>query len=83
MAIGPDKLAEAFRDGYAGKFFQELVSRYGMSFNAASADNITLDAATELKLRVAVPSTAPPSSGSPSAGSGSSQPASTPSKGGR
>jgi uncharacterized protein YlxW (UPF0749 family) len=83
MAIGPDKLAEAFRNGYAGKFFQELVSRYGMSFNAASADNITLDAATELKLRVAVPSTAPPSSGSPSAGSGSSQPASTPSKGGR
>ena len=83
MAIGPDKLAEAFRDGYAGKFFQELVSRYGMSFNAAPADNITLDAATELKLRVAVPSTAPPSSGSPSSGSGASEPASTPSKGGR
>jgi len=83
MAIGPDKLAEAFRDGYAGRFFQELVSRYGMSFSAASADNITLDAATELKLRVAVPSTSPPSSGSPSTGSGSSQPASTPSKGGR
>ncbi|HEV7961339.1 MAG TPA: DUF881 domain-containing protein [Actinoplanes sp.] len=83
MAIGPDKLAEAFRDGYAGKFFQELVSRYGMSFNAAPADNITLDAATELKLRVAVPSTPPPSSGSPSSGSGASEPASTPSKGGR
>ena len=83
MAIGPNKLAEAFRDGYAGRFFQELVSRYGMSFSAASADNITLDAATELKLRVAVPSTSPPSSGSPSTGSGSSQPASTPSKGGR
>jgi uncharacterized protein YlxW (UPF0749 family) len=83
MAIGPDKLAKAFRDGYAGKFFQELVSRYGMSFNAASADTMTLDAATELKLRVAVPSTPPPSSGSPSPGSGSSQPASTPSKGGR
>jgi uncharacterized protein YlxW (UPF0749 family) len=83
MAIGPDKLAEAFRNGYAGKFFQALVSRYGMSFDAASADNITLDAATELKLRVAVPSTAPPSSGSPSPGSGASEPASTPSKGGR
>jgi uncharacterized protein YlxW (UPF0749 family) len=83
MAIGPDKLAETFRDGYAGKFFQELVAQYGMSFDAASARNITLDAATELKLRVAVPSTAPPSSGSPSPGSSASEPASTPSKGGR
>jgi uncharacterized protein YlxW (UPF0749 family) len=80
-AIGPDKLADAFRDGYAGKFFRELVSRYGMSFDTADADDLTLDAATELKLRVAVPAT-PPSSGSPSPGPGASRPASTPSKGG-
>lgn len=82
-AIGPDDLAESFRDGYAGKFFHELVSRYGMSFQAKSARNMTLDAATELKLRVTVVSTPPPSSGSPSPGSGSSEPTSTPSKGGR
>ena len=81
-AIGPDKLAGTFRDGYAGKFFRELVSRYGMSFDSASADNLTLDAATELKLRVAVPSTPPPTSGSPSPGPGASGPGSTPSKGG-
>ena len=81
-AIGPDKLADTFRDGYAGKFFRELVSRYGMSFDSASADNLTLDAATELKLRVAVPSTPPPTSGSPSSGPGASGPGSTPSKGG-
>jgi len=87
MAIGPDKLAEAFRDGYAGKFFKELVSRYGMSFDATSAKDMTLDAATELKLRVAVVNTPPPASGSPSAGSGSAEPggspSNSPSKGGR
>ena len=82
-AIGPDKLAQVFRDGAAGKFFRELVSRYGMSFDAATADDLTLDAATELKLRVAVPSTPPPSSGSPSTGPDASGPATTPSKGGR
>jgi uncharacterized protein YlxW (UPF0749 family) len=81
-AIGPDNLAGTFRDGYAGKFFHELVSRYGMSFDAESASSLTLDAATELKLRVAQPSTPPPSaSGSPSPGS--SEPAPSPSKGGR
>jgi len=82
QAIGPDKLADSFRDGYAGKFFAELVSRYGMSFDAVPAEDLTLDAATELKLRVAVPSTPPPSSGSPSTGPDASGPASTPSKGG-
>ena len=82
-AIGPGDLAEAFRDGYAGKFFRELVSRYGMSFEAKSAKGMTLDAATELKLRVTVVATPPPASGSPSPGSGSSEPTSSPSKGGR
>jgi uncharacterized protein YlxW (UPF0749 family) len=80
-AIGPDKLASAFRDGYAGKFFAELVSRYAMSFDVNKADDLTLDAATELKLRVAVPSTPPPSSGSPSPAP--SEPSGSPTKGGR
>jgi uncharacterized protein YlxW (UPF0749 family) len=83
LAIGPGSLADDFRDGYAGRFFRELVSRYGMSFDAVAAKNLTLDAATELKLRVAEPSTPPASRGTPPPGSGASEPARTPSKGGR
>jgi uncharacterized protein YlxW (UPF0749 family) len=60
VAIGPDDLAKDFRDGYAGRFFKQLVSKYGMSFDAAEAHDVTLAAATELKLRVASPSTPPP-----------------------
>jgi uncharacterized protein YlxW (UPF0749 family) len=82
IALGPEDLAGDFRDGYAGRFFRELVSRYGMSFDAGEVENVTLGAATELKLRVAVPSapqTDPSSSGAPSSGA----PGSTPSEGGR
>jgi uncharacterized protein YlxW (UPF0749 family) len=60
VAIGPDDLAKQFRNGYAGRFFKELVGKYGMSFEAGEAKNVTLEAATELKLRVAQPSTPPP-----------------------
>jgi uncharacterized protein YlxW (UPF0749 family) len=86
IAIGPEDLAGDFRDGYAGRFFQELVSRFGMSFDAFEVEDVTLQAATELKLRVAetsappaVPSSATSSQGSPSSGG----PVSTPSEGGR
>jgi hypothetical protein len=51
-----------------------------MSFDAAAVKNVTLDAASELNLRVAKPST-PPSAPSPSGPSGG--PKTTPSKGGR
>jgi uncharacterized protein YlxW (UPF0749 family) len=54
-AIGPDDLAKDFRDGYAGRFFDQLATKYGMSFDARDADDLRLDAATELKLRVAQP----------------------------
>ena len=71
VALGPDELATDFRDSYAGRFFQELVNRYGMSFDAAGVDDVTLDAATELKLRVARPAPPPPGpSLSPSASEG-------------
>ncbi|BFU44345.1 DUF881 domain-containing protein [Krasilnikovia sp. MM14-A1004] len=83
VAIGPDSLADEFRDGYAGRFFRELVARYGMSFDATGVHDVTLDAATELKLRVAVPSTPPVSGDPPSPGPDSPPPAGTPSKGGR
>ena len=86
VAIGPASLASDFRDGYAGRFFKELSARYGMAFDATPIKNITLDAATDLTLRVAQPSTPPPapSSGSPSPGSAkSAAPKSTSSEGGR
>ncbi|WP_250035071.1 DUF881 domain-containing protein [Paractinoplanes maris] len=59
VAIGPDDLAQDFRDGYAGRFFEQLSAKYGMSFDARAADDLRLEAATELKLRVAQPSTPP------------------------
>jgi uncharacterized protein YlxW (UPF0749 family) len=79
VALGPGKLADDFRDGYAGRFFKELVARYGMSFDSADVENVTLAAASELNLRVAkpVPPSAPSSSGSPGG------PTNSPSKGGR
>jgi uncharacterized protein YlxW (UPF0749 family) len=84
VAIGPSDLAKNFEDGYAGKFFKELVSKYGMSFDASAVKDVTLDAATELKLRVAVPSTSPPSpSLSPSGSAKAAQPHDSPSEGGR
>ncbi|GGL12499.1 hypothetical protein GCM10012284_53930 [Mangrovihabitans endophyticus] len=79
VAIGPDSLAGDFRDGYAGRFFRALVSRYGMSFDTAEVHDVTLAAATELKLRVAEPSTPPPSA---STGS-QAEPRSSQSEGGR
>jgi uncharacterized protein YlxW (UPF0749 family) len=80
IAIGPDDMAKDFRDGYAGKFFKELATRYGMSFAASDVRGVTLPAATELKLRVA--STIPaPSTSSSTSSSGSVS--SSPSEGGR
>jgi uncharacterized protein YlxW (UPF0749 family) len=68
VALGPDDLAGDFRDGYAGRFFQELVKRYGMSFDTSDVHGVTLDAATELKLRVAKPIAPDVPSSSPSEG---------------
>jgi uncharacterized protein YlxW (UPF0749 family) len=84
VAIGPGDLAKNFENGYAGKFFKELVSKYGMSFDASNVKDVTLDSATELKLRVAVPSTPPPGpSLSPSGSAKAAQPHDSPSEGGR
>jgi uncharacterized protein YlxW (UPF0749 family) len=81
VAIGPDDLAKDFRDGYAGRFFKELGTKYGMSFEASDVHDVTLAAATELKLRVAEPSTPPPA---PSGSASPSEPhGSSPSEGGR
>ena len=72
VAIGPEDLAGKFRAGYAAKFFQELSRRYGLSFRIAEVEDVALDAATELKLRVASPMPAAPdlSSLSPSPSEG-------------
>ncbi|AGZ42485.1 DUF881 domain-containing protein [Actinoplanes friuliensis] len=60
VAIGPDSLADKFRDGTAGRFFRALSTRYAMAYEVAEVKNVTLDAATEPNLRQAVPSTPPP-----------------------
>ncbi|MET0417808.1 MAG: DUF881 domain-containing protein [Actinoplanes sp.] len=65
VAIGPDELADDFRDGYAGRFFDQLAHKYGMSFETTDVEDVTLEAATQLKLRVAEPSAPPSPSSSP------------------
>ncbi|AEV85964.1 hypothetical protein ACWT_4947 [Actinoplanes sp. SE50] len=83
IALGPDSLVDNFRNGYAGKFFPALAQQYGMSFETERVRDVTLDAAPELKLRAASPSTPPPApSGSPSV-AGSGVPAVSASEGGR
>lgn len=77
VAIGPDSLAGDFRDGYAGRFFHELVLRYGMSFSAAEARDVTVASSADLTLRVAQPATATSTSSAPSG------PTIKPSEGGR
>ncbi|MGK5682490.1 DUF881 domain-containing protein [Actinoplanes sp. URMC 104] len=75
VAIGPDDLAEDFRTGYAGRFFEQLGGKYGMSFDAREADDLRLDAATELKLRVAETSAPPPQPSTFSSSGSASTPA--------
>jgi uncharacterized protein YlxW (UPF0749 family) len=84
-AIGPDDLADDFRKGYAGQFFETLSDRFGISFETAEADDLTLEAAAGFKLRSAQPSIAPsesPSSNAPS-GAGSPVPDASVTEGGR
>ncbi|GAA2611296.1 DUF881 domain-containing protein [Paractinoplanes durhamensis] len=83
IAIGPDDIGEDFEDGYAGRFFQQLSAKYGMSFSARKAKDVTLPAATELKLRMAEPSTPPPAPSGSSFASGSASAGPEPSEGGR
>ena len=66
VAIGPDDLAETFRDGSAGRFFRALNSRFGISYDVAGIGTVTLDAATEPNLRQAVPATPPSGAPTPS-----------------
>ncbi|WIM93627.1 DUF881 domain-containing protein [Actinoplanes oblitus] len=88
-AIGPGDLAKDFRDGYAGSFFQTLSARFGLSFESSKVKSVTLNAAPELKLRSAAPSTPPPApSGASSVAvsgvpEGSPSTAGSPSEGGR
>ncbi|GAA0444967.1 membrane protein [Actinoplanes capillaceus] len=83
VAIGPEDLADDFRAGYAGQFFETLSGRYGISFKAAEVKDVTLEAATEFQLRSATPSIVPAPSGSASSsGPGSPAPGSS-TEGGR
>ncbi len=76
VAIGPDDLAETFREGSAGRFFRALNTKFGITYDVVGIGEVTLDAATEPNLRQAEPSTAP------SAPSSAPNPSSNPSKGG-
>lgn len=80
VAIGPENLADRFRDGAAGRFFRALNTKFGISYDVAEVGNVTLDAATEPTLRHAVPSAPPPS---PSSAPSASTPSRKASKGGR
>ena len=87
VAIGPDELADEFRDSSAGRLFKTLSARFGMSFKVSEVKSVTLEPAAELKLRVAVPSIAPPASpgaSSPSSAGGTqTAPSASASEGGR
>ncbi|GAB2571429.1 membrane protein [Paractinoplanes abujensis] len=86
VALGPGDLARDFRSGYAGRFFDQLSAKYGMSFDARETTDVRLDAATELKLRVAQPSTPPPALStltSPGSASSPAEPSRSTSEGGR
>ena len=86
VAIGPEDLADDFREGYAGQFFETLSDRFGISFETAEAEDVTLEAAADFKLRSAEPSVAPaPPVTAPriSSGTGSPVPGSSVTKGGR
>ncbi|HET9518838.1 MAG TPA: DUF881 domain-containing protein [Actinoplanes sp.] len=90
VAIGPDDLAGDFRKGYAGRFLKQLATQYGIRYDVQEAEGVTLPAATEPKLRFALPSapapdpsgaqSVPPASGDPVPSTGSSD---LPSEGGR
>lgn len=60
IAIGPSELSDDFQADYAGRFFRQLVSKYGMSFDVTEVRHVTLEAAAEPNLRFAQPSTPAP-----------------------
>jgi len=66
VAIGPDDLADTFRDGSAGRFFRALNSKFGITYDVAGIGTVTLDAANDPNLRQAVPSAPPSTAPTPS-----------------
>jgi uncharacterized protein YlxW (UPF0749 family) len=68
VAVGPDDMVDDFREGYAGQWFKQLATRYGMSYEIRGVDAVTLAAATEPKLRFASPVPPPNLSASASGG---------------
>lgn len=65
-AIGPDNLGRRFAGSTTATFITELVSSYGISYQLREADDLTLPAAGEPRLRYARPATDPSASGSAS-----------------
>jgi uncharacterized protein YlxW (UPF0749 family) len=68
-AVGPDDMDKKLRDSPTGRLFRALVADQGMSFEVRDAEDLTLPAAAEPRLRYATPSpSASPSPGSSEGG---------------
>lgn len=63
-AIGPGPLERRFRASAAARLLESVSAEHGMAFDFRNVDNLTLPAATEPRLRYAVPSPKPTSTSS-------------------
>ncbi|WP_262284246.1 DUF881 domain-containing protein [Micromonospora sp. MA102] len=87
-AIGPGSMRDRFEDSRAADLMRDVERTTGLSFKVRDADNLTLPAAPQPRLRYAEPSVSPSPSGSGVAGSTSPEPSGSgssprPSGGGR
>lgn len=87
-AIGPEQLAERFRDSGAARLMRTVAADYGMSFEVRAADDLTLPGAGDPGLDYARPSPDPASTPSGPSGTTPSAPSTaggstSPSGGGR
>ncbi|MEV0428167.1 DUF881 domain-containing protein [Micromonospora sp. NPDC050495] len=89
-AIGPGSMRDRFDDSRAADLMRDVARQTGLSFGVKDAEDLTLPAAPQPRLRYAVPSVSPSPSPSGSGAAGSTSPgpsgsgtSSSPSGGGR
>ncbi|GAA4566724.1 DUF881 domain-containing protein [Micromonospora coerulea] len=73
-AIGPDAMRDRFDDSRAASLMREVARSTGLSFGVREAEDLTLPAAPQPRLRYAEPSVSPSPSPSGSGAVGSSSP---------
>ncbi|KKK07680.1 DUF881 domain-containing protein [Micromonospora sp. HK10] len=90
VAIGPGSMRDRFDDSRAADLMRDVARKTGLSFGVKDAEDLTLPAAPQPRLRYAVPSVSPSPSPSGSGAAGSTSPgpsgsgtSSSPSGGGR